>query len=226
VPDRGIYHAFNKALDHVTGDWIYFLGCDDYFWQADVLEKLAPHLLVAHPRHRVLFARAACVRPSGRVVEIRGKPWEHVKRLPPAAWTLGHPATLHHHELFARHGKFDEDFRIVGDFELLLRELKSSDACYVPDIIVSAFELYGMSSNPKYILTRIDERRRALRKHKMSTRGRSFGRSYITYATYNLVRPVLGERLAVSTATELIYMAGFARRIASRAKALRFVRNR
>lgn len=25
-PDRGIYHAWNKALDHVQGAWIYFWG--------------------------------------------------------------------------------------------------------------------------------------------------------------------------------------------------------
>ena len=29
-PDRGIYHAWNKALVHAQGDWISFLGADDY----------------------------------------------------------------------------------------------------------------------------------------------------------------------------------------------------
>ena len=28
-PDRGVYNAWNKALDHVTGDWVCFLGADD-----------------------------------------------------------------------------------------------------------------------------------------------------------------------------------------------------
>ncbi|WDF78713.1 glycosyltransferase family 2 protein [Mucilaginibacter sp. KACC 22773] len=27
--DRGIYDAMNKALDHITGEWVYFLGADD-----------------------------------------------------------------------------------------------------------------------------------------------------------------------------------------------------
>ena len=26
-PDRGIYHAWNKALDHAEGEWICFIGC-------------------------------------------------------------------------------------------------------------------------------------------------------------------------------------------------------
>ncbi|RWY55792.1 glycosyltransferase family 2 protein [Mucilaginibacter gilvus] len=28
-PDKGIYDAMNKALKHITGDWVYFLGADD-----------------------------------------------------------------------------------------------------------------------------------------------------------------------------------------------------
>ena len=28
-PDKGIYDAMNKALQHITGDWVYFLGADD-----------------------------------------------------------------------------------------------------------------------------------------------------------------------------------------------------
>jgi glycosyltransferase involved in cell wall biosynthesis len=28
-PDKGIYDAMNKALEHITGDWVYFLGSDD-----------------------------------------------------------------------------------------------------------------------------------------------------------------------------------------------------
>jgi len=28
-PDEGLYYAFNKALDKLTGDWVLFLGSDD-----------------------------------------------------------------------------------------------------------------------------------------------------------------------------------------------------
>ena len=31
--DTGIYHAWNKALAHVNGEWVIFLGADDYFTQ-------------------------------------------------------------------------------------------------------------------------------------------------------------------------------------------------
>ena len=36
-PDRGIYNAWNKALAKATGDWICFLGTDDYLLDAQVM---------------------------------------------------------------------------------------------------------------------------------------------------------------------------------------------
>ncbi|KAA8484631.1 glycosyltransferase involved in cell wall biosynthesis [Arcticibacter tournemirensis] len=32
-PDKGIYHAMNKALDRAQGDWIHFLGSDDFLYE-------------------------------------------------------------------------------------------------------------------------------------------------------------------------------------------------
>ena len=29
--DWGIYHAWNKAPDHAEGEWICFIGADDFF---------------------------------------------------------------------------------------------------------------------------------------------------------------------------------------------------
>src|SRR5688572_12589475 len=37
APDKGIYDAFNLALDHATGDWVCFIGSDDYFSEKDAI---------------------------------------------------------------------------------------------------------------------------------------------------------------------------------------------
>ncbi|EOR93988.1 Glycosyl transferase, family 2 [Arcticibacter svalbardensis MN12-7] len=40
--DYGVYDAMNKALDHVSGEWVYFLGADDELLQgfSDLAEEL------------------------------------------------------------------------------------------------------------------------------------------------------------------------------------------
>lgn len=45
-PDRGIYHAFNKGLDRTKGDWIYFLGSDDYLWDNYTLSRVSEQLSI------------------------------------------------------------------------------------------------------------------------------------------------------------------------------------
>jgi glycosyltransferase involved in cell wall biosynthesis len=45
-PDSGIYDAMNKALQHITGDWVYFLGADDIMF--DDFSKLAYQLKDKH----------------------------------------------------------------------------------------------------------------------------------------------------------------------------------
>src|SRR5690348_14220883 len=36
-PDTGVYNAWNKGLARARGEWIAFLGADDYLWTPDAL---------------------------------------------------------------------------------------------------------------------------------------------------------------------------------------------
>lgn len=39
-PDKGIYDAMNKGIKMANGEWLYFLGADDTFYNKNVLEEI------------------------------------------------------------------------------------------------------------------------------------------------------------------------------------------
>jgi glycosyltransferase involved in cell wall biosynthesis len=168
-PDRGVYHAWNKALNHARGEWISFLGADDYFWRSDVLEQLAPHLGTAATRGiHVLYGQVAVLTGKGKLLEISGEPWEKVEKRFQEEMAIPHQGTMHHRSLFETHGVFDESFRISGDYDLLLRELRKNSAQFVPGVVVTGMQLGGLSSVPALQLVHIREVKRARAKNQIT----------------------------------------------------------
>ena len=77
--DQGIYHAWNKALSHATGDWICFLGADDHLWNSEVLERMAPFLNHAEREGiKIVYGRITRMDETGRTVAELGKPWNRI----------------------------------------------------------------------------------------------------------------------------------------------------
>jgi glycosyltransferase involved in cell wall biosynthesis len=149
-PDRGIYHAWNKALKHVSGEWICFLGADDYFWKPHVLRGLVPHLMKAEESNiRVVYGRIAKLDNNGHVVTFAGKPWKKIRWQMPHGMPLSlpHSGLMHHRKLFENHGLFDESFKIAGDYEFLLRELKNSQALYADGLLTVGFQVGGTADS-------------------------------------------------------------------------------
>ena len=153
-PDRGIYHAWNKALDHISGEWICFLGADDRYHTADALERVASALTADGTRHRVAYGSVHVVREDGSVDRDAGLPWDG--DLFRRGSMIPHQATFHHRTLFDRHGRFDERFRISGDYEFLLRELLDHDPLFIATFVVD-MAAGGLSDRPSSKYSRMRE---------------------------------------------------------------------
>lgn len=164
-PDRGIYHAWNKALPNATGEWICFLGADDYFWDTKVLDRIGEQLRLLQPNIRVVYGQNMLVNNEGDHLYPVGTSWETLRRKFQTSMCLPHPGLMHHRSLFEQYGLFDESFRIAGDYELLLRELTHADALFIPDLIVAGVQQGGISSRPDSALLVLSEARRAQRIH-------------------------------------------------------------
>lgn len=162
-PDRGIYHAWNKGLDHVTGDWVNFLGADDYFPRPDVLDLVTAEISRCSPDIRIVYGREAITSQSGEFLEVLGDPWEKIADRFMIEMCIPHTAVFHHASLFRDGGRFNEAFRIAGDYELLLRELKHRSAKLLPDVVVKAVRCTGVSKDWTHAVESVKEEARAKR---------------------------------------------------------------
>lgn len=197
-PDRGIYNAWNKGLEQTHGEWICFLGADDYFWDATVLERMVVQLEKLPKKIRVAYGKIMLISDDGQSPPRPiGESWELVKASFKfkSYMNIPHVGTMHRRSLFEQHGKFDESFRIAGDYELLLRELKTGDAVFISDIITAGQRLGGISTDAGNYLRALQEVWRAQRMHGQLLPGKFFlkevGREYLRLLLLN----VLGKRL-------------------------------
>lgn len=205
-PDTGIYNAWNKALPHVTGDWIYFLGADDYFSGPKALSSAAALLAGAFPPYRVAYGRVDLVNAEGRVWMTAGEPWD--RRGFSQEMCLPHQGVFQHRSLFTEYGNFDESFRIVGDYELLLRDLKDHDAIFFPELKVACMSYGGVSSSPANAKKALREVLRARRKHNIHGFPCALYWAYFKASVRALISGVFGEAAALKAANAYRRLAG------------------
>jgi len=79
-PDRGLAHAWNKALDKAAGDWIYFLGCDDYLWSNDTLELVANFIQEISEPVKLIHGKVVRFLPNGELLDTQGQPWQEMQK--------------------------------------------------------------------------------------------------------------------------------------------------
>ena len=191
-PDRGIYNAWNKGLVRAQGEWICFMGADDYFWDSTVLERMAVQLERLPTSIRVAYGQILLIGEDGQLPRRIGESWEKVKEPFKKYMCIPHVGTMHRRNLFEQHGKFDESFRIAGDYELLLRELKTGDAVFIPDIITAGQRLGGISTN-----TANDFRKQREVMRAQWMQGQLMTRDYLKQYLLVLLLKVFGEQLTI-----------------------------
>lgn len=118
--DNGVYDAWNKALKYAHGEWIIFLGADD-FYEPDTFDTFRD-FINSYDTANVDLISAKCrlINYKGKELRTFGKAynWELFRN---GNNCLAHGATLHNVKLFAELGRYDIHFNINADFEFLLR---------------------------------------------------------------------------------------------------------
>lgn len=133
-PDRGIYHAWNKAIPKAKGDYLCFLGADDCFADNNSLETLA-RSAIDNGFPDFVSAKVAIKSKTGKTEKIVGEIW-NPKKL--KKWMIvAHPGMLHHKNTFHSFGTFSEEYKIAGDYDFLLRCNNKTRSVFVDKVIVN-----------------------------------------------------------------------------------------
>lgn len=161
-PDNGIYDAWNKGLKHANGEWILFVGADDYLLP-DALNTYHTFLQKNDiQRCYYVSSKVQIIDTDGRKKRVFGWPWNwHTFK---SKHVVAHPGSIHHHLLFKEYGIFDIRYKIAGDYEMLLRPKQKLNAHFINAITAEMTE-GGISSNLSLCL----ETRHAQLKNKACT---------------------------------------------------------
>lgn len=147
-PDTGIYNAWNKAVPHIKGEWVLFLGSDDRLAADHTLQEIAPFLKTAFPLFRLVYGIILnTMRWTDEVFSKEGIPWEKTKKMFRKAGLAipPHSSTFHHISIFGEGKRFDETYRICADYKFIIIETLEMDPLFIP-INVTCFSKGGLSN--------------------------------------------------------------------------------
>ena len=76
--DKGIYEAWNKAIQQASGDWLCFIGSDDFFSKINSIETIVPSLIKTNKKQiRYVYCKTNFISESrNELINVLGEPWE------------------------------------------------------------------------------------------------------------------------------------------------------
>ena len=112
-PDHGVYDAMNKGIDLSQGEWLYFLGSDDYLLHNHVLESVFTHSIDVD----ILYGDVES---------------PHLKREYLGEWQVSqimynrcHQGIFYKKWLFDRYGRYELKYRVLADRAFNLKVFQS-----------------------------------------------------------------------------------------------------
>lgn len=182
-PDTGIYDAWNKGLKLAKGQWVTFLGSDDVYASDEVLMK-SLEFLEFNSNCDWVYSKVRLVDSKGNLVRKFKEKWDWTKFS--KHMYVPHAGSFHNREFFKDHGGFDTQFKIAGDYEMLLRK-KSQLKTRFLDLFTVNMLNEGVSN--KNIKTAFKEETLAKKKHKIGNKMAYWFGENLAYLKY-LVRKI------------------------------------
>lgn len=157
--DTGLYQAWNRGINKAFGQWILFLGSDDFLVADDVLYSVSQALCARPAFEELSFLYGDIISSQARPDWANYKPRPFFNRL--RGVTEFPTSVFINSRIFAQGHRFDETYRICADHKFFSQHHLFARGCYLPIPIIS-FQDGGISSNPSFNRKHYLERRRML----------------------------------------------------------------
>lgn len=151
-PDNSLYDAWNKGLKKVSGDWVLFLGADDYLDSKYTIEKIISYIDSIEGKYDFIYGRVDYVNDSGGKIYEFGVDLEvaynNIIKKGTMTMPTSHQGILHNAELFMKR-EFLLNYHYISDAEFFLFFYnKKQKIKYIP-IVISKMQTGGLSNNIK-----------------------------------------------------------------------------
>lgn len=158
--DRGIYNAMNKGIKEACGDYCLFLNSGDRFYDKDVLTKVFQTGFSEDIVYGIQLREC-----DGNIIEDPCLDLPYLTFGTLKKSHIPHQCTFIKRKLFESVGMYNEENRVVSDWEFIMLALFKHDCSirriYLP---ITVYDTGGISSN-RDKTSQNTERARALRTH-------------------------------------------------------------
>jgi glycosyltransferase involved in cell wall biosynthesis len=137
--DSGVYDAMNKGIKLSKGDWVYFLGADDYLFDKDVLAKVFA-FIQGHPGADFIYGSVT----SSYLGEKYDGPFDQMKL---TRKSICHQSIFYKKTVFDLLGEYKLKYKVNSDWEFNLRCFfhPKIKILYI-DLIIAYFSGGGLSN--------------------------------------------------------------------------------
>ena len=147
-PDRGVYDAMNKGIEHSSGDFVYFLNSGDVLLNPSILSKIKLEEL--KERNAIIYGNVVVAYGNIEALE-KPRPFFNSK-MKFKGIGICHQSMFFPGELI-RNEKYDLSYNIAADYDLAYRLWRKGTVFLYKDITIAKYDWgKGISSNPYKLL--------------------------------------------------------------------------
>jgi glycosyltransferase involved in cell wall biosynthesis len=155
-PDKGIYNAMNKGILKSSGEYCLFLNSGDFINGSTVLERI----FKGDPKEEIIFGNIIYEGDKDPIVFS-----DTITLNTFLGTSIGHAASFIKRNLFDKHGLYNEQNKIVSDWEFFLKVFLIHKCSYRHiNEVITVYQKGGISTTASQNVTLIHERNVVLKR--------------------------------------------------------------